>query len=76
MYFVIRGDRQNPTLIKLDLKSTLKECNLGQNFDFINGDIVFVPPSVISSIAKFASYVISILYPVLLFESEVIKPVI
>jgi polysaccharide export outer membrane protein len=64
---VVRGKRDNPQLIKLDLQSALKEGNVAQDIPLQGGDMVFVPPTSISDVSKFAVYLRNILWPAFLF---------
>jgi polysaccharide export outer membrane protein len=63
---VVRGKRDDPQLIKLDLGSTLKEGNVSQNIQLQGGDMVFVPATFIADANKFAIYLRNILWPVFL----------
>jgi len=69
---VIRGDKDNPQLVKLDLKSALKEGNADQNIQLQGGDIVFVPATSIADVSKFAVYISKILWPISLFTRDVV----
>jgi polysaccharide export outer membrane protein len=69
---VIRGDRDNPQLIKLNLESALKEGNVAQNMQLQGGDIVFVPATYIADVSRFAVYLTKILMPISLFTRDVI----
>ncbi len=69
---VIRGDKDNPQLVKLDLKSTLKEGNVAQNIQLQGGDIVFVPSTTIADVSRFAVYLSKMLWPISLFTRDVV----
>jgi hypothetical protein len=69
---VIRGNKDNPQLVKLDLKSALKEGNAAQNIQLQGGDIVFVPATSIADVSKFAVYISKILWPISLFTRDVV----
>jgi len=69
---VIRGKRENPELIKLDLKSVLEKGNVAQDIQLQAGDIVFVPPATIADVSRFAVYLSKILWPISLFTRDVI----
>lgn len=69
---VIRGDRDNPQLVKLDLKSTLKEGNVSQNIQLQGGDIVFVPAKAIADVSRFAVYISRIVWPIAMFTRDVV----
>ena len=64
---VVRGKRDNPQLIKLDLESVLKEGNVAQDIPLQGGDMVFVPPTSIADVNKFSIYLRNILWPAFLF---------
>lgn len=70
---VIRGNRDNPQLIKLDLENALKKGNVAQNIQLQKSDIVFVPATFIADASKFAVYLRNLLWPVLLFEESIIR---
>jgi polysaccharide biosynthesis/export protein len=70
---VIRGNRDNPQLIKLDLKDALKKGNVAQNIQLQKSDIVFVPATFIADASRFAVYLRNLLWPVLLFEESIIR---
>ena len=50
---VIRGDKNNPDLIKLDLKSAMNHADLKQNIRLQNGDIVYVPVTLIADTSRY-----------------------
>lgn len=60
---VIRGNRDKPQLIKLDLKGTLKG-DTAQNIQLKGGDVVYVPATLIADVSRFANYLWSILTPI------------
>lgn len=60
---VVRGKREKPQLIKLDLKSALKGSDTAQNIQLKEGDIIFVPPKYIADISRYAVYLSKILTP-------------
>jgi len=62
---VIRGDKDNPQLIKLDLRSALRGGNLSQNIQLQAEDIVFIPPTSIADASKYGLYLSRILWPLL-----------
>lgn len=65
---VIRGNRDNPQLIKLDLESVLKKGNITQNIQLATGDIVYVPSTFIADVSRFSIYLANILRPIIMFE--------
>lgn len=69
---VMRGKKDNPELIKLDLRSALKEGNVAQDIQLQGGDIVFVPPATIADVSRFAIYLRNILWPAFLFGRGVV----
>jgi len=69
---VIRGNKDKPQLIKLDLQSALKQGNLSQDIALQGGDIVFVPPTSIADVATFSSYLGRIFWPVYWFGRGVV----
>lgn len=69
---VIRGDKDNPQLIKLDLRSALRGGNAAQNIQLQGGDTVFVPATYIADVSKFAVYLSKILWPISLFTRDVV----
>jgi polysaccharide export outer membrane protein len=69
---IIRGNRDNPQLIKLDLESALKKGNVAQNIQLQGGDIVFVPATFIADASRFAIYLRNILWPAFLFGRGVV----
>ncbi len=68
---VIRGNREKPQLIKLDLESTLKGGNIAQNIQLQGGDIVYVPATFIADVSRFSVYLRDILYPILMIEQGI-----
>ncbi|NWF52701.1 MAG: polysaccharide export protein [Nitrospirae bacterium] len=71
--FVIRGNRDNPQLIKLDLKDALKKGSIAHNIELQGNDIVFVPATFIADASRFAVYLRNLLWPVLLFEETIVR---
>lgn len=69
---VIRGDRSNPQLVKLDLESVLKEANLVENIELKGGDVIYVPPTFIADVSRFAVYLKNILAPILMIEQGIV----
>jgi len=69
---VMRGKKENPELIKLDLKSALEKGNVAQDIQLQAGDIVFVPPATIADVSRFAIYLRNILWPAFLFGRGVV----
>lgn len=67
---VIRGNRDKPLLIKVDLKSALKG-NVDQNIQLKAGDIVYVPSTFIVDASRFAVYLSKILTPILMVEQGI-----
>jgi polysaccharide export outer membrane protein len=70
---VIRGNKDNPQLIKLDLRSALKEGDVAQNIQLQGSDIVFVPATFIADASRFAVYLRNLLWPVLLSEEIIVR---
>ena len=62
---VIRGNRDKPQLIKLDLKGALKG-DTTQNIQLKGGDIVYIPSTLIADVSRFSTYLWSILTPIFL----------
>jgi polysaccharide export outer membrane protein len=62
---VIRGNKDNPQLIKLNLQSALKGGNLSQNIQLQAEDIVFIPPKSIADVSRYGIYLSRILWPLL-----------
>ena len=69
---VIRGKKDNPELIKLDLRSALKEGDVAQNIQLQGGDVVFVPATFIADASRFSVYLRNLLWPILLLEQGTI----
>lgn len=69
---VIRGKRDNPQLIKLDLQSALKEGNVSQDIQLKGGDIVFVPATFIADVSRFSVYLRNVLWPILMLEQGIV----
>jgi polysaccharide export outer membrane protein len=69
---LIRGDKNNPDLIKLDLKSAMKYADLKQNIRLQSGDIVYVPVTFIADTARYFQHLKEILFPMLLLEQGII----
>lgn len=69
---VIRGNRDKPQLIKLDVESALKSGNVSQNIQLRSGDIVYVPSTLIADVSRFSIYLKNILYPILMIEQGII----
>jgi len=69
---VIRGNRDKPQLIKLDLESAFKKGNITQNIQLRSGDIVYVPSTFIADVSRFSVYLRNILYPILMIEQGII----
>lgn len=70
---VIRGNRDNPQLIKLDLENALKKGSIAYNIQLQGNDIVFVPATFIADASRFAVYLRNLLWPVLLFEETIVR---
>lgn len=68
---VIRGNRDNPELIKLDIKSALKDGNITQNIQLQSGDVVYVPATFIVDVSRFSVYLRNILTPILMIEQGI-----
>lgn len=68
---VIRGDKNNPDLIKLDLKSAMNYADLKQNIRLQNGDIVYVPVTFIADASRFFKYLRDIMYPVVVLGHDI-----
>ena len=62
----MRGKKDNPELIKLDLRSALKEGNVAQDIQLQGGDIVFVPATFIADASRFGIYLRNVLWPIFL----------
>ncbi len=69
---IMRGDRNSPKLIRLDIKSFIKNGDFSQNISLNERDIVYVPPTYIADVAKFARYFRDIIDPVLTLEQSII----
>lgn len=69
---VIRGNRDTPQLIKLDLEDALKGIDFAQNIQLKGGDIVYVPPTFIADVSRFSVYLKNILSPILMIEQGII----
>lgn len=69
---VIRGNRDKPQLIKLDLEDALKKGDITQNIQLRSGDIVYVPSTLIADVSRFSVYLKDILYPILMIEHGII----
>jgi polysaccharide export outer membrane protein len=69
---LIRGDKEKPRLIKLDIESALEDGNISQNIQLQKGDIVYVPSTFIADVSRFSQYLTNILRPILIFEQGVI----
>jgi polysaccharide export outer membrane protein len=70
---IIRGNRDNPQLIKLDLESALKKGSVAQNIQLQGSDIVFVPATFIADASRFSVYLRNLLWPVIMFEEAIIR---
>ncbi|MCI4625256.1 MAG: polysaccharide biosynthesis/export family protein [Candidatus Magnetoovum sp. WYHC-5] len=66
--YIIRGSRQSPTLIKVNLANILKRADVSQNIHLMAGDIVYLSPTVISDISRFAAHIGRLINPILQFE--------
>jgi len=60
---VIRGNNQNPTILRLNLKGALTKADFSQNIYLQPGDIVYIPPSIIANLERFFKRFESILRP-------------
>lgn len=69
---IIRGDKEKPRLIKLNLESALEDGNISQNIQLQKGDIVYVPSTFIADVSRFSQYLSNILRPILMFEQGII----
>jgi polysaccharide export outer membrane protein len=70
---LIRGDKTNPQLVKLDLESVLKKANLGENIELRGGDVLYVPPTFIADVSRFSVYLRNILAPILMVEQGIVQ---
>ena len=68
---VIRGDKNNPDLIKLDLKSAMNYADLKQNIRLQNGDVVYVPVTFIADASRFFKYLRDIMYPIVVLGHDI-----
>jgi polysaccharide export outer membrane protein len=68
---LIRGDKNNPDLIKLDLKSAMNYADLKQNIRLQNGDIVYVPVTFIADASRFFRYLKDIMYPIVVLGHDI-----
>jgi len=69
---LIRGDKEKPKLIKLDIESALEDGNISQNIQLQKGDIVYVPSTFIADVSRFSQYLSNILRPILMFEQGIL----
>jgi polysaccharide biosynthesis/export protein len=70
---IIRGNRDNPQLIKLNLEGALKKGNVAQNIQLQGSDIVFVPATFIADASRFSIYLRDILWPILMSEEIIVR---
>lgn len=69
---VIRGDRNNPRIVKLDMERLLEKGDLSQDIQVRAGDVVFVPATIIADVSRFAVYLKHILTPIIMLEQGVV----
>jgi polysaccharide export outer membrane protein len=69
---LIRGGPEKPQMVSLNLKKTLKEGDLSNNVALASSDIVYVPPTYIADVARFARHIEEILRPILLLEQGIL----
>ncbi len=69
---VIRGNKDAPELIKLNLKLAMKKGDLRQNISLQSGDIVYVPATHIANMSRYFEHLYKILRPVVLLETGII----
>lgn len=69
---LIRGNRDNPQLVKLDLERLLKQGDVSQDIAMKAGDVVYVPSTVIADVSRFSIYLKNILSPVLMVEQGIV----
>jgi polysaccharide biosynthesis/export protein len=70
--FVIRGDRKEPQIIKLDMKAAMRGGDLEQNIVLQSGDVVYVPATYIASTSRYFRHLYNILAPIVILEQGII----
>lgn len=69
---LLRGDTHGPTRVRsLDLSKVFKGDDLSPNVALQSRDVIYVPRTVISDVSRFATYLSSILTPVLLAQQGI-----
>ena len=61
---LIRGGMENPELRVLNVENILKKGDLTQNIVLRGGDIIYMPRTTISDVAKFFAYLSNIISPI------------
>ncbi len=70
---IIRGNRDNPQFIKLDLEDALKKGDVAQNIQLQGSDVIFVPATFIADASRFSVYLRDLLWPILLSEEIIVR---
>ena len=66
---VIRQGQKEPTILKYDLESTLAQGDLSSNIMVQNGDIIYVPVTVLASVSRVFAHLGRIIYPLVALEN-------
>lgn len=61
---LIRGGMENPELRLLNVENILKKGDLTQNIVLRGGDIIYMPRTTISDVAKFFAYLSTVISPI------------
>lgn len=69
---VIRGDKNSPTIIKLDLLAAVRSADIQQNISLQNGDIVYVPATYIANVSRYFKHLREIISTVVIAEQGVL----
>lgn len=69
---VIRGDKNSPTVIKLDLLSAVRSADIQQNISLQNGDIVYVPATYIANVSRYFTHLREIISTVVIAEQGIL----
>ena len=66
---LIRGGISSPELVKINLEDTLNDGNFTHNINVQNGDIIYVPATVIANVSRYFAHISKIIAPFISMES-------
>lgn len=69
---LIRRNQGKPQVASLDLKKVFNDGDFSQNIALQNGDVVYLPATVIADVSRFFSYLSQILSPIVNLESGIV----